>query len=515
MIGVHHYKIHGRPDDMRYISDLQPAIVGLIASGRVDVQWLSDMYVTAPNARYMLRNIDRSEQHDAMHRLPAETGRRHAEEWAAEVATMREEAERRRIPFPASSRLIVLGINEPVMDAPDPGEMRRRISNVDIYNAALLSNARSRGLTVGALSLAPGGPTNWGVPGGAPDWGIFPRTKQEVMTGGHPIVLHEYWADKGPTENWGWWAGRFQKCDWNCPIIIGECGVDYYVKSTSVPAHKRGWQAWMDANRYAGELIAYAEECRKDGRIIAILPFTTDFTGQWASFDTAPVHPQLVAHQKSLPVVTTGYVTATAGLRLRAAGNIEAETKKIIGYGQAVTILGRQGDWYRVNHKEDSGWLFAEFVSTTKPITYSDSFEKIVAFILKEEGGYQANPKDKGNWTGGAVGVGELKGTKYGISAAAYPALDIKNLSELEAREIYHRDYWIRAKVGDLPTALAALHMNAAVNAGVGQANHFLANCGGSALLYASLQMTFYTGLADWDWAGKAWVSRLARAMKV
>lgn len=36
---------------------------------------------------------------------------------------------------------------------------------------------------------------------------------------------------------------------------------------------------------------------------------------------------------------------------------------------------------------------------------------------------------DKGNWTGGRVGVGQLKGTKYGISAAAYLHLGIKSLT--------------------------------------------------------------------------------------
>jgi lysozyme family protein len=71
-----------------------------------------------------------------------------------------------------------------------------------------------------------------------------------------------------------------------------------------------------------------------------------------------------------------------------------------------------------------------------------DNFANCFAFTLGAEGGYSNNPGDPGNWTGGAVGHGEVRGTKYGISASAYPALDIANLTEAQAEEIYRRDYW-------------------------------------------------------------------------
>lgn len=58
------------------------------------------------------------------------------------------------------------------------------------------------------------------------------------------------------------------------------------------------------------------------------------------------------------------------------------------------------------------------------------------------EGGFQNSPRDKGNWTGGQIGVGQLKGTKYGISAAIFPALDIKNLTPEQAIGIYTNKYW-------------------------------------------------------------------------
>lgn len=57
-------------------------------------------------------------------------------------------------------------------------------------------------------------------------------------------------------------------------------------------------------------------------------------------------------------------------------------------------------------------------------------FEDAIGTVLKNEGGYVNNPADPG---------GE---TKYGISKRSYPNVDIKNLTEDEAKEIYKRDFW-------------------------------------------------------------------------
>ena len=56
-------------------------------------------------------------------------------------------------------------------------------------------------------------------------------------------------------------------------------------------------------------------------------------------------------------------------------------------------------------------------------------FEDAFARLIGNEGEFDDSPKDRGNWTGGAIGVGELRGTKYGISAAAFPTLDIKAIT--------------------------------------------------------------------------------------
>lgn len=100
-----------------------------------------------------------------------------------------------------------------------------------------------------------------------------------------------------------------------------------------------------------------------------------------------------------------------------------------------------------------------------------DVFEQAVSLTLQHEGGYSSDPFDPGNWTGGrrGVGVGELHGTKYGISAAAYPTLDIAALTVSEAIAIYRRDYWQKPRfdqVGAVDAPIAVRLFDLGVNCG-------------------------------------------------
>lgn len=92
---------------------------------------------------------------------------------------------------------------------------------------------------------------------------------------------------------------------------------------------------------------------------------------------------------------------------------------------------------------------------------YNQNFEAAMTFIFKWEGGYVWDKDDPG---------GE---TKYGISKKSYPQLDIKNLTKDQAKEIYYRDYWLKAGLDRFPQDKAIVLMNVAVNMGVGRAKQF------------------------------------------
>lgn len=84
--------------------------------------------------------------------------------------------------------------------------------------------------------------------------------------------------------------------------------------------------------------------------------------------------------------------------------------------------------------------------------------------LIGHEGGYVNDPDDPG---------GE---TKYGITKASYPHLDIKNLTLEDAKLIYKRDYWDKTRVNEFTHLydLEFLLFDIAVNHGVGDAARFM-----------------------------------------
>jgi lysozyme family protein len=86
--------------------------------------------------------------------------------------------------------------------------------------------------------------------------------------------------------------------------------------------------------------------------------------------------------------------------------------------------------------------------------SYPPAFQRAVARVLSDEGGYVDNPADPG---------GE---TRFGISKREYPNLDIAALSREQAIAIYYRDWWQRYHYTDLPGPIAAKLFDLAVNIG-------------------------------------------------
>ena len=160
-------------------------------------------------------------------------------------------------------------------------------------------------------------------------------------------------------------------------------------------------------------------------------------------------------------------------------------------------------------------------------------FERAFAVVVGHEGGLSLNPADPGNWTGGSCGSGLCRGTKFGVSAAAYPGLDIAALTMAEAQAVYRQDYWDRVQGDALPPPLALLVFDAAVNSGVDRAVRWLQGAAGvgadgvvgpvtlqavsgfgGAVLMAEFQarrLLFMAGLPTWRQFGAGWARRLSR----
>lgn len=107
------------------------------------------------------------------------------------------------------------------------------------------------------------------------------------------------------------------------------------------------------------------------------------------------------------------------------------------------------------------------------------NYNKAIQIVLKNEGGYQKHPNDKGNYNSKRI----LVGTNHGISAKtlerwrAFPVTqdDMRNLSLNEAKEIYFKYYWLPIQGSAIQDQdNAELIFDHSVNAGVGGASRLV-----------------------------------------
>ena len=146
------------------------------------------------------------------------------------------------------------------------------------------------------------------------------------------------------------------------------------------------------------------------------------------------------------------------------------------------------------------------------------TFAECLPVILRFEGGatITEDPRDPGGLT------------KYGISQRAFPTLDIRNLTEAGAADIYRREYWDRLKADTLPPKLRLVMFDAAVNMGVGKAVLLLQKAVGVAqdgilgantiraaerlpdalARFCAERALAYSGMRGFDVFGRGWLRR-------
>lgn len=168
-------------------------------------------------------------------------------------------------------------------------------------------------------------------------------------------------------------------------------------------------------------------------------------------------------------------------------------------------------------------------------------FDQAFDELIGHEGKLSLDPNDRGNWTGGKVGIGELKGTKYGISAAQYPHLNIRHLTIAHAKDIYLQDYWHRFSIHQLPDQVRFDLFDGVVNSGPGSkerggaiiwaqraANVTMDGIIGAKTIaairslnpflflmrYNSYRLEFVADSKVWETQGRGLVKRIARNMR-
>ena len=140
---------------------------------------------------------------------------------------------------------------------------------------------------------------------------------------------------------------------------------------------------------------------------------------------------------------------------------------------------------------------------------------------MRWEGGdkLSLDKRDSGNWTGGRIGVGVLKGTKWGVAASAHPTLDIAKLTADEALSIFLSSYWRPIGADDLPAGLDHAVSDDAYNSGPSAALQRLrrieAGAAGRSVVeriqrYSQLRLSFLESLKSWRIFKGGWAHRVA-----
>ena len=152
-------------------------------------------------------------------------------------------------------------------------------------------------------------------------------------------------------------------------------------------------------------------------------------------------------------------------------------------------------------------------------------WNKAFDLLMENEGGYVNDPDDPG---------GE---TKFGICKRSYPNEDISNLTIDRAKEIYRRDFWLKAKCDKYPDALSVAVFDYAVNSGVKRAVKDLQfalgvpadGAAGNQTIgavnskpvrpvleaYIDRRLNFLISLKGWKKYGGGWGKRVQRVKKV
>ncbi len=163
--------------------------------------------------------------------------------------------------------------------------------------------------------------------------------------------------------------------------------------------------------------------------------------------------------------------------------------------------------------------------------TYSPKFLTCVRFVIHEEGGFVNDPTDPGG------------ATKYGISMRSHcsdigdidgdgdiDAEDVRLITVEQAMAIYFDEYWGEIRGEELPTPMALVMLDTAVNCGEVRAIKLLQRAGGLvedgrfgratmswALAPTALhkmltkRKAFYAGLRTFKKYGKGWLARVSR----
>lgn len=98
--------------------------------------------------------------------------------------------------------------------------------------------------------------------------------------------------------------------------------------------------------------------------------------------------------ETSATINKTGYITST-GINFRKEPNTDSEVLKVFAQNAKVTILEEQGEWYKIEHKDEVGYVLKTYVSEKKVEVTSRSATSRTETTESEEDNNTSAEEDK------------------------------------------------------------------------------------------------------------------------
>lgn len=165
------------------------------------------------------------------------------------------------------------------------------------------------------------------------------------------------------------------------------------------------------------------------------------------------------------------------------------------------------------------------------PYQEDKTFQALIAHVIKSEGGYSNNPRDKGGPTAYGIAWNFNAGYLKSMFGMKNPS-DIKDLTLDQARQCYYDRYWLPSGSNGLTSlCLSYVHLDTAINCGVNKAQSILGSLAKNAknfdgdgtanralfleltMEYLSKRLKFYTRCKDRATFLEGWVNRVADVM--
>lgn len=158
----------------------------------------------------------------------------------------------------------------------------------------------------------------------------------------------------------------------------------------------------------------------------------------------------------------------------------------------------------------------------------ASNFDRALALVLRNEGGFVDDPRDPG----GATNMGITRATLARARGRSLAVEDVRRLTRPEAAAIYRRSYWDPIRGDDLPAGLDLAAFDLAVNSGPARAGRLLqrvlgcaedgvvgpatlaaaAGCdiGAAVAALSRERLAFLRRLATWPVFGRGWSRRVS-----